>query len=180
MRINLYCAGGGKYHRQERRHSEAISGRGKKDNICILRTTILGQLLTFVVILCWHQHRRAVQRSTSATAAARRGLWRWLTIFINFISTQLFYHWQFLINYVSTQPFYFVYVMICQVTGNTESIFKAFTLICNKFEEVSFLQPNTISSLYSPTIFATFFSRVFLWSGWLRFNLYQRWWVNLN
>ena len=82
MRINLYCAGGGKYHRQERRHSEAISGRGKKDNICILRTTILGQLLIFVVILCWHQHRRAVQRSTSATAAARRGLWRWLTIFL--------------------------------------------------------------------------------------------------
>ena len=25
--------------------------------------------------------------------------------------------------------------MICQVTGNTESIFKAFTLICDKFEE---------------------------------------------
>ena len=57
MRINLYCAGGGKYHRQERRHSEAISGRGKKDNICILRTTILGQLLILLLSLliadCW-------------------------------------------------------------------------------------------------------------------------------
>ena len=64
-RINLYSAGGGKYHRQERRHSEAISGRGKKDNIS-LKTTILGQFLIFVVILadiniaerCKDQHQR--------------------------------------------------------------------------------------------------------------------------
>ena len=50
VRINLYSAGGGKYHRQERRHSEAISGRGKKDNIS-LKTTILGQLLISLLSL---------------------------------------------------------------------------------------------------------------------------------
>ena len=70
--------------------------------------------------------------------------------------------------------------MICQVTGNTESIFKAFTLICNKFEEVSFFATkNNIESKFTHN-FCHIFSRMFLWSGWLRFNLYQRWWVNLN
>ena len=98
MRINLYSAGGGKYHRQERRHSEAISGRGKKDNIS-LKTTVLGW---FCCYPCWHQHRRAVQRSTSATGAAQRGLWRWLKIlyqlYINSIILSLTIFYQLYIN----------------------------------------------------------------------------------
>ena len=38
---------------------------------------------------------------------------------------------------------------IVTVTGNTESIFKAFTLICNKFEEVSYHHPHLSSNKLS-------------------------------
>ena len=51
---------------------------------------------------------------------------------------------------------------IVTVTGNTESIFKAFTLICNKFEEVSFLQPKTIYGVHVHPHFFTYVLVVWL------------------
>ena len=42
-----------------------------------------------------------------------------------------------------------------------------------------FATKHNIESIFTHN-FCHIFSRMFLWSGWLRFNLYQRWWVNLN